>query len=76
MNQSRTGGLGLGLRAILWGNGGAWSVTKYLTLGQIMQPMAEAPGLLPGYHYKPQTGSGHVRHSNPGSVGFVIFSKA
>ena len=43
MNQSRTGGLSLGLRAILRENGGAWSVTKYLTLGQIMQPMAEAP---------------------------------
>ena len=40
------------MRAILRENGGAWSVTKYLTLGQIMQPMAEAPGLLPQYHYK------------------------
>ena len=29
MNQSRTGGLGLGLRAILQENGGAWSITKY-----------------------------------------------
>ena len=45
MNQSRTGGLGLGPRSILWENGGAWSVTKYLTLGQIMQPKVEAPGL-------------------------------
>ena len=53
MNQSSTGGLSLGLRAILRENGGAWSVTKYLTLGQIMQPMVEALGLLPGYHYKP-----------------------
>ena len=52
MNQSSSGGLGLGMRAIIRKNGGAWSVTKYLTLGQIMQPMAEAPGLLPGYHYK------------------------
>ena len=52
MNQSRTEGHRLGLRAILWENGGAWSVTKYLNLGQIMQPMAEAPGQLPGYHYK------------------------
>ena len=31
------------MRAILQENGGAWSVTKYLTLYQIMQPMAEAP---------------------------------
>ena len=46
-------GLSLGLRAILWENEGAWSITKYLTLGQTMQHMAEAPGLLPGYHYKP-----------------------
>ena len=51
MNQSSTGGLGLGPRAIFRENGGAWSVTKYLTLGQIMQPMAEAPSLLPKYHY-------------------------
>ena len=36
MNQSRTGGLGLGLRAILRENGGTWSVTKYLTLSQMM----------------------------------------
>ena len=53
MNQSSTGGLSLGLRAILRENGGSWFVTKYLTSSQIMQPMAEAPGLLPGYHYKP-----------------------
>ena len=53
MNQSSTGGLSLGPRVILRENGGAWSVTKYLTLGQIIQPMAEAPGLLLGYHYKP-----------------------
>ena len=33
MNESRTGGLSLGLRAILRENGGAWSVTRYLTLG-------------------------------------------
>ena len=52
MNQSRTGGLGLGLRAILRENGGAWSITKYLTLGQIMQLIAEAPGQLLGHHYK------------------------
>ena len=39
-------------RAILQENGGAWSVTKYLTLGQILQPMAEAPSQLPGHHYK------------------------
>ena len=32
MNKSRTGGLNLGLRAILLENGGACSVTKYLTL--------------------------------------------
>ena len=42
MNRFSTGGLSLGLRAILWENGGAWSITKYLALGQIMQPMAEA----------------------------------
>ena len=48
MNQSSTEGLSLELRAILRENGGAWSVTKYLTLGQIMQPMAEAPCLLQG----------------------------
>ena len=53
MNQSSTQGLSLGLRAILQENGGTWSVTKYLTLGQIMQPMPEAPGLLLGYHYNP-----------------------
>ena len=53
MNRSSTGGVSLELRAIFWENEGAWSVTKYLTLGQIMQHMAEAPGLLPGYHYKP-----------------------
>ena len=52
MNQSSIGGLDLGLRAILRENGGAWTVTKYLTLGQIMQPMDEAPGQLPGHHYK------------------------
>ena len=52
MNQSRTRGVSLGLRAILQENGGAWSVTKYLTLGQIMQPMAKAPGQLLGHHYK------------------------
>ena len=52
MNQSSTEGLSLGLSAILRENGGAWSVTKYLTLGQIMQPMAEALGQLPGHHYK------------------------
>ena len=46
MNKSSIGALGLGLRAILQENGGAWSVTKYLTLGQIMQPMADTPGLL------------------------------
>ena len=53
MNQSSTGGLSLRLRVILRENGDAWLVTKYLALGQIMQPMAEAPGMLPGYHYKP-----------------------
>ena len=42
-----------GLGVILRDNGGAWSVTKYLTLYQIMQPMAEARGLLLGRHYKP-----------------------
>ena len=52
MNQSRTGGLNLGLRSILRENGSAWSVTKYLTLSQLMQPRAEAPGQLPGHHYK------------------------
>ena len=52
MNQSRTGGLSLRLRAILQENGGAWSITKYLTLSQLMQPRAEAPGQLPGHHYK------------------------
>ena len=52
MNQSRTGGLSLGLRTILRENGGAWSVTKYLTLGQIMQLMAKALDQLPGHHYK------------------------
>jgi len=52
MNQSRTGGLSLGLRDILQENGGAWSITKYLTLGQIMQPSTEAPGQLLGHHYK------------------------
>ena len=52
MNQSTTGGLGIGLRAILWENGGAWSVIEYLTLGQIMQPMDEALGQLPRHHYK------------------------
>ena len=76
MNQSRTGGISLGLRAILRENGGAWSVTKYLTLGQIMHLMADAPGLLRGYNYKPQTESGNVRHFDPRSVGFVIFSKS
>ena len=58
LNQSRTGGLSLGLRAILRENGSTWFVTKYLTLGQIMQPMAEAPSMLPGYHCKPQTECG------------------
>ena len=53
MNQFRTGGLGLGLRAILRESGGAWSVTKYLTLSQLMQPRAEALGQLQGHHYKP-----------------------
>ena len=53
MNQSSSRGIGLWPRAILRENGGAWSVTKYLTLGQIMQPRAEAPGQLPGHHYKP-----------------------
>ena len=76
MTQYSTGGLSLRLRAIIRENGGAWSVTKYLTLGQIMQLMADAPGLLRGYNYKPQTKSGHVRHSDPRSMGFVIFSKA
>jgi len=76
MTQSSTGGLSLRLRAIIRENGGAWSVTKYLTLGQIMQLMADAPGLLRGYNYKPQTESGHVRHFDPRSVGFVIFSKS
>ena len=73
MNQSRTGGLGLGLGAILRENGGAWSVTKYLILSQMIQPRAEAPGQLLGHHYK--TGSGHVRHSYPRSMDFVTFSK-
>ena len=41
------------LPGILRENGGTWSVTKYLTLGQIMRPLVEAPGLLPGRHYKP-----------------------
>ena len=76
MTKSSTGGLSLRLRAIIQENGGAWSVTKYLTLGQIMQLMADAPGLLRGYNYKLQTESGHVRHFDPRSVGFVIFSKA
>ena len=53
MTQSRTGGLSLRLRAIIQENGGSWSVTKYLTLGQIMQLMADAHGLLRGYNYKP-----------------------
>ena len=44
MYQSSTGGLGQWLRAILWENGGAWSVTKYLTLSQLMEPKVEAPG--------------------------------
>ena len=48
MTQSSTGGLSLRLRAIIQENGGAWSITKYLTLYQIMQPMTETPGLLPG----------------------------
>ena len=52
MNQSRTGGLDLGLGAIFRENGGTWLVTKYLTLGQIMHPRAEAPGRLLGHHYK------------------------
>ena len=52
MNLSSTGGLILGLRAILRENLGAWSSTKYLNLGQIMQYVAKAPSLLPGYHYK------------------------
>ena len=52
MNQSRTRGLSLGLRDILWENGGAWLVTKYLTLGQIMHPMTNAVGQLPGHNYK------------------------
>ena len=52
MNLSTTRGLDLGLRAILQENGGAWSVTKYLTLRQIMQPMDDAHGQLPGHHYK------------------------
>ena len=52
MNQSSIGGLSLGLKAILQENGGAWSVTKYLTSGQIMHPMAEALGRLPGHRYK------------------------
>ena len=52
MNQFKTGGLSLGLRAILQENGGTWSVINYLTSSQIMQPMAEALGLLQGYHYK------------------------
>ena len=51
-------GLSLGLSTILLENGGAWSVTKYLTLCQIMQPMAEALGLLPGRHYNPRPGLG------------------
>ena len=76
MTQSSTRGLSLRLRAIIRENGGAWSVTKYLTLGQIMQLMADAPGLLRGYKYEPQTESGHVRHFDPRSVGFVIFSKS
>ena len=53
MNQSRTRGLNLGLRAILRENGGTWSVTEDLTLSQLMQPRAEAPGQLPRHHYKP-----------------------
>ena len=76
MTQYSIGRLSLILRAILRKNGGAWSVTKCLTLGQIMQLMADAPGLLQRYHNKPQTESGHVRHFDPRSVGFVIFSKA
>ena len=64
-NQSRTRGISLGLRAILWENGDAWSVTKDLTLGQIMQLMADAPGMLRGYNYKPQTEYGNVRHFDP-----------
>ena len=75
MNQSRIGGLNLGLRAILWENGDAWSVTKYLTLGKNMQPRAEAPGQLPRHHYKSKNGYGQVRHSYPRPVGFVTFSK-
>ena len=51
LNQFRIGGLNLGLRAILRENGGAWLVTKYLTLSQMMQPRAEAPGQLPVHHY-------------------------
>ena len=76
MTHSSTGGLHLRLRAILRENGGTWSVTKCLTLGQIMQLMDDAPGLLQRYHNKPQTESGHVRHFDPQFVGFVIFSKA
>ena len=76
MTQSITGGLSLRLRAILQENGGAWSVTKCLTLGQIMQLMADALGLLQRCHNKPQTESRHVRHFDPRSVGFEIFSKA
>ena len=76
ITQSSTGGLSLSLRAVIWANGGAWSVTMYLTSGKIMQLMADAPSLLRGYNYKPQTESGHVRHFDPRSVGFVIFSKS
>ena len=46
MNQSSTRRLSLGLRTIFRENRGAWLVTKYLTLGQIMQPMAKAPSQL------------------------------
>ena len=46
MTHSSTRGLILRPRAIIQENGGAWSVTKYLTLGQIMQLMVDAPGLL------------------------------
>ena len=76
MTQSSTGGLSLRLRAIIQENGGTWSIIKYLTLSQIMQLIADAPGLLRGYNYKPQTEYGHVRHFDPQSVGFVIFSKS
>ena len=46
----RDKGLSPGLRAILRENGGTWSITKYLTFSQLMQPRVEAPGQLLGIY--------------------------